>query len=726
MVATRISDAHAEAAGRGVQALLDLTLERRRIESKCEVLLKLVFDGLVYRKAMYDDALLDRCRTSVRELIFKPYLLQKTIDEATAGGLNYGAINELRKLEDRRHLRCCLPSSTMIQKCARRLEQHAMTIIPWTSELTDYGPVFEFRFEHMFRYLMEAYGLTRYCLTTCNERQVLISFTLDGAVITKYLSHLLAGMKMVDSRALDPTSNLPLFLNRKYQSRELCFPFKILFAKDSKKAYHDVMKNFFAFFNGLRLHGLPASDLGPAFRPFAVPSPQDLSSQWKAMCEGGGSGNTTHFCPSCAVTSTTRGTPAQEKYRCARCVRLGIDLCYDHTVCDKEALAQLKADMMATVTEDIGVHYEKFDKIKLNSRLLVSDFVGDASSSKHLKFDTTGKDEDVIAAYNQFLMQELLLRYPTRAFQYGMLTLEERRECLKTEALIEHQVSMVRAMLGRKEAVAEVALIVVEQAMPCLLHCENRVNEKVFHTLIQTGILRYGDADGKKRAEYVKALTEVMQTKVLGTVANPYTQWNLRFEKGKKTIEQENLTNPRSRLYIRGLKEVIATVFHPSLYPDDAPCTRYFNEMKKDEWLEFYDIYAHLMVSARKEDDFSDAEIEDFHTQCGVFMTAWVKMAGKDKVTNYIHMIGSGHLVYYLKVYRNLYKYSNQGWEALNQKLKRVYFNNTNHGGSSGGRGGVKKGHVEPLWLYFARSTLWKTGEGDNFFTQGAMVQETT
>ncbi len=130
-------------------------------------------------------------------------------------------------------------------------------------------------------------------------------------------------------------------------------------------------------------------------------------------------------------------------------------------------------------------------------------------------------------------MQELLLHYPTQLFLCDMLTMEERRECLKTEALSEHQVSMVRAMLGRKEAVAELALIVVEQAMPCLLHFENRVNEKVLHTWVQTVILRYGDADGKKRAEYVKALTEVMQSKVLGTVANPYMQWKLRLEMEK-------------------------------------------------------------------------------------------------------------------------------------------------------------------------------------------------
>jgi hypothetical protein len=79
-------------------------------------------------------------------------------------------------------------------------------------------------------------------------------------------------------------------------------------------------------------------------------------------------------------------------------------------------------------------------------------------------------------------------------------------------------------------------------------------------------------------------------------------------------------------------------------------------------------------------------------------------------------VIGAGHLVYFLRQFRNLYKYSNPGWEALNQKIKRVYFNNTNRGGNVGGHHKIDKGHVDPLWKYIARNTLWKTGDGDRFF----------
>jgi hypothetical protein len=72
---------------------------------------------------------------------------------------------------------------------------------------------------------------------------------------------------------------------------------------------------------------------------------------------------------------------------------------------------------------------------------------------------------------------------------------------------------------------------------------------------------------------------------------------------------------------------------------------------------------------------------------------------------------------YYVKQFGNLYKYSNQGWESLNQKLKRVYLNNTSLGGNVGGAKWLKKGHVEkPLWLFLARSKLWRTGDADDNF----------
>jgi hypothetical protein len=107
-------------------------------------------------------------------------------------------------------------------------------------------------------------------------------------------------------------------------------------------------------------------------------------------------------------------------------------------------------------------------------------------------------------------------------------------------------------------------------------------------------------------------------------------------------------------------------------------------------------------------------------------MTQWVDLFGSQHTTNYIHIIGSGHLTYFAQKYKNLYQFSQQGWEALNQLLKHYYFNNTNHGGSPGNGGKNQEGkytngmiggdHCCPLMRLCQRSLMWKLGLGDKYF----------
>ena len=66
------------------------------------------------------------------------------------------------------------------------------------------------------------------------------------------------------------------------------------------------------------------------------------------------------------------------------------------------------------------------------------------------------------------------------------------------------------------------------------------------------------------------------------------------------------------------------------------------------------------------------------------FFSSWVDLNKQEGVGIYVHMIGAGHLSYYLKLWRNLYQYSQQGLEALNYHIKRVYFLRTQRGGHKG------------------------------------------
>ena len=86
-----------------------------------------------------------------------------------------------------------------------------------------------------------------------------------------------------------------------------------------------------------------------------------------------------------------------------------------------------------------------------------------------------------------------------------------------------------------------------------------------------------------------------------------------------------------------------------------------------------------------------------------------------------------------MEKHRNLYKFSQQGWEALNQKIKHFYFHNTNHGGSKGNGGKsadepivVTGDHIKPIMRMLSRYIiiLWRLGLGDIFFLQKDCVQQ--
>jgi hypothetical protein len=57
-------------------------------------------------------------------------------------------------------------------------------------------------------------------------------------------------------------------------------------------------------------------------------------------------------------------------------------------------------------------------------------------------------------------------------------------------------------------------------------------------------------------------------------------------------------------------------------------------------------------------------------------------------MTNYTHLIIRGHIVEYMERWRNLYRFSNQGWEGQNASIN--FFNNhrKQSGGSVGNKGG--------------------------------------
>ncbi len=106
---------------------------------------------------------------------------------------------------------------------------------------------------------------------------------------------------------------------------------------------------------------------------------------------------------------------------------------------------------------------------------------------------------------------------------------------------------------------------------------------------------------------------------------------------------------------------------------------------KYQEALEILTCYCELM----------NDEIEAFQVFVDDFFELWLDIFGTQGITNYIYMLGSGHIHYFLNQYKCLYFYSQQGQEALNGRVQPFIHQNSQKGGHNSG---TKKG--EKSYIY--------------------------
>jgi len=111
----------------------------------------------------------------------------------------------------------------------------------------------------------------------------------------------------------------------------------------------------------------------------------------------------------------------------------------------------------------------------------------------------------------------------------------------------------------------------------------------------------------------------------------------------------------------------------------------------------------------------SDEEINYFQDLVDDFFETWVELFGAEGMTNYLHLLWSGHVFYFLQKYNCLYIYSQQGWEALNSVCTAYTLQNSSGGGSGSGQN-KKKSYIFPLIRYIMRVLLWITNMADCSF----------
>jgi hypothetical protein len=165
-------------------------------------------------------------------------------------------------------------SKYQVKKAMNIVEEHESGIIPY--DVVDVDGIYGFKFDYkqLLLYLLKLFKLED-AARDINQPPIQISITLDGADLSRNVTHVTAGVKINDPRSIDLDSGLPIGVQdlRNIQSRALCFPVKSLQAKDSKELYD---KHFGDFFNSFK--SVQANELDNGAIQIDVSSPQDQSS----------------------------------------------------------------------------------------------------------------------------------------------------------------------------------------------------------------------------------------------------------------------------------------------------------------------------------------------------------------------------------------------------------------------------------------------------------------
>jgi hypothetical protein len=124
-----------------------------------------------------------------------------------AGSLNCNGVETLQTVEGLgRYERGILLSRSQIQRASYALHDLGQMHIPFEKKDCAIGEMFAYDYERFLRFILKAFKLHDIATTESIE----ICMTLDGAELCYGISHLTAGIKISDHRAIDPRDGSPL------------------------------------------------------------------------------------------------------------------------------------------------------------------------------------------------------------------------------------------------------------------------------------------------------------------------------------------------------------------------------------------------------------------------------------------------------------------------------------------------------------------------------------
>ena len=240
-----------------------------------------------------------------------------------------------------------------------------------------------------------------------------------------------------------------------------------------------------------------------------------------------------------------------------------------------------------------------------------------------------------------------------------------------------------------------------------MLHCPMRTNEKVL-TLLYELVLQ-----GAHKAQASTIFDEL--TPIIRRLGSLGDLWTHKFEDDStKVLQKFKLPYDQSRKIfavsqLPGLREAVYVAIPP------------LEKQLRQDWMDFLHEYVHINALLHSTNDYSTADMDRLEKHIDVCFNLLVsRIGGAERgVTNYFHYMGSGHLMWLVRRYGNLWRFCNEGVESLNSVVSKRYNQFNNKGGNKQAHQGGPKRKCLPFecigrWL--GRLSCWHTGLAVDYF----------
>jgi len=682
-------------------------------KGKASKLMELMSTGLLFDG--HGVSILQSLHRDFVRNMFKPWKLVYSSDMSPAGSFRTATVAGLSEFfdctednNDDAPQRRMFPSASAVARERQALNKYALEVVGVTQRSSQYGEVFYVNYEKAIRLMLDASGLTKFAVSG----PVHLAVTSDGANSFRGRTQISVGIKVCDPRAHHMKTKKPVLLENEedgssefvgVQSSEMCTILIMADARDKSQMYDELFGEFYRYTRELEVHGMPASEDGPYLHPFKFVYPSDLKAAWTTSGRGGNCKMTNHFCHLCAATRDDLVKYQEGDLRCDKCKEKNRAKCYHHAVCDSTTVDAILQSLEASLSDYLRQNGAEYSYILANTKLNYDPtMAGKHDCKTHIDYNVPTNDVQAANEYAAFIMRECRLR-SIRVNIHG--DIDDWRDAIRRSLALESRIALLEKVKKWKEQGRRRVPLVefVELLIPCILHLENRVGEKIITMILRKGLDLWS---GPKRS-YVAKMEEIFRKRVLGTEGSP-AHWSLPFE-GRNDSEFKISPISGRNETIRTMINKVNVIIEAAIPPTEADL-----RAKLTLAVEKYKAASELL---NKHYKLSRAEVEQFQDFVDDFFENWVDIFSVDGLTNYIHLLGSGHMKYFLEKFGCLYLYSQQGWEALMGKVQAVLHLNTQRGGKGSGVGNTKS-YIYPVMLFILRDLLWKTGEAQAFFQQ--------